>query len=301
MRFYDYNEWREWPEGDVREYARELAQYLSLPSRQADHLEREMLQRAGIWPRPQPRFGPFKMGEELEASFRSLGNDDQEVFNQNKRMNGPAHDRHTSNDDWDVRWETIGSGLSRRRVRQIVREPARVRKWRKEDRRAQARHPFAVMQGQIKMIAEDARWAANSLKIDHDTWMDKSGNDRPHEGYVWFAEQLSQAYGNARAQASLGNAEAAAYHAFRAGALFSELEMVLVHGARYEKYEAVQTAQRDAANARKRIPDEVRRATWWRYRELGHKRADAGRLAGEELGLSEASIRNAFPDYRYPA
>ncbi len=181
-----------------------------------------------------------------------------------------------------------------------IRESTSLKKGRQRTQRKQGKIPFSALNLSVHDLADEGRWAANSLPVDYGRWLIRIGADDPHQGLVWYSNNLNESYGNARAQAALGNIEAAMYHAFRAGALFTELDMRLVHGETFEKYESVQSAQRDAAYARKVVPDETRRAVWWRFRREGHKRAEAGRLAGKDLGLSEASIRNAFAEGRYP-
>lgn len=298
MEYYDYRDWIGWPENDIREYAREIAADQSLTPTQAEHLERQMAQQAGHWPERTERIGPSKMDAEMESLYRSLGNGDGEIFQQNRRMNAPylKPKYHL-----EARWETIGSGLTRRRSRTITRQSPALKKERQRARRRSAKHPFTSMNLEMRNRSDDAMWAANCYPIDYGNWLIRRGNDAPHEGLVWYSRELLTAYYNARDQARLGNSEAAMWHAFRAGTLCTELDMRLAHGRTFDKYEAVSLAQRDAALSRKTVPDEVRRETYWLYRKQGNKRIEAGRLAAAELGLSEASIRNAFPDGKYPA
>lgn len=298
MEYYDYRDWIGWPETDIREYAREIAANQSLTSAQAEHLEGQMATRAGQWPERRERIGPSKMNADLELLYRSLGNGDDEIFQQNRRMNTPyVSPKYRV----DSRWETIGSGLTRRRSRTITRESPAMKKERARARRRRAKHPFTTMNAEMRNRSDDAMWAANCYPIDRRNWLIPRGNDAPHEGLVWYSRELLKAYHNARDQAWLGNSEAAMWHAFRAGTLCTELGMRLAHGRKFDKYEAVSQAQRDAAQSRKTVPDEVRRETYWHHRKHGNKRIEAGRLAASELGLSEASIRNAFPNRKYPA
>lgn len=297
MEYYDYRVWIGWPENDIREYAREIAADQSLTLTQSEHLERQMAQRAGHWPERKDWIGPSKMDPDLESVYRSLGHGDEEIFKQNQRLNAPYIPPKFLLEE---RWETIGGGLTRKRARTITRESPAIKKRRQQDRRRKAKHPFTSMNLEMRNRSDDALWAANCYPIAYGDWLIPRGKEAPHEGLVWYSRELLNAYYNARDQARLGNSEAAMWHAFHAGALCAELDMRLAHGRTFDKYEAVSLAQRDAARSRKTVSDEVRREAYWRYRNQGDKRIEAGRSAASELGLSEASIRNAFPDGKYP-
>ena len=176
--------------------------------------------------------------------------------------------------------------------------------WRLEERRQRrriAKRPFATLWPSIRSIGDDAFWASNCYPVDSGTWLNLWDDGKPYESPLWYAHQLERMYENAKKQASTGNVEGAMWHAFRAGELQAELNLTLAHGRKFEKYDAVNRAQRDAAKARKSVPDETRRDVYWKYRKAGHKKIEAGRQAAKELGLSEPSIRNAFPGARYPA
>lgn len=297
MEYYDYRDWMAWPEDDIREYAREIAFDHSLSGEETAHLESQMAQHAGYWPITKKRIGPWKMDADSEALYRSLGNNDEEVLSQNRRMN-----RFSKEQRFQVEgeWATLGSGLTRRSTRKITWAS---RAWRKEDKRAKrhrADQPFISINLEMRALADEALWAANCYPRDYGVWLVRHGNDAPHEGLIWYSNELLRAYDNARRQEAQGNHDAAIWHAFRTGVLCTELAMRLAHGPTFDKYQAVNSAQRDAARSRKIIPDGARREAYWRYRNEGHKRTEAGRLAGEELGISASSIRNAFPDGRYP-
>ena len=301
MIYYDFQDWVHWPECDIRKYARAIAADNTLALEQADHLEAQMALQAGYYPsRPKP-FGPFKMDADLEASFRALEQDDAAVFEQNRSMNRPVSPTKDSEYWQDDHMVTVGSGLTRRFNRKILRESRRLRAERRRNRRRNARHPFTAMNPEIRGRAKEAMWRANCYPIGYSEWLIPQRNDAPFEGLVWYARELEKAYFNARDHAQRGDAEAAMWHAFRAGSLSTELGLRMTHGEVFEKYQAVSMAQSDAGKARKAIPDTVRRDAYWRYRKSGHKRTESGRLAGAELGLSEPSIRNAFPNQRYPA
>lgn len=176
-----------------------------------------------------------------------------------------------------------------------------MKRERKVARRRKAKRPFDDAKIRTRGIAIRAMWVANCYPIEWENWLIPQGHNAPREGLVWYARELRRAVDNAEKQRQMDNSEAAMLHAFQAGALYSELEVRLAHGEKFDKYEAVSLSQRDAALARRIVPDEARRETYWRFRKDGHKRSEAGKLAGQELGLSEGSIRNAFPDSKYPA
>lgn len=298
MEYYEYRVWIDWPENEIREYSRNIAACRSLSPAQTEYLERQMVQRAGHWPKRSELIGPSKMDANLETLFRSLGNGTDEVFRQNQRFNAPYVSPKYHH---EVSWKIVGSGLTRKNLHKITRESSAAKKDRQRDRRRRSQMPFTSMNIEICSSSDEAMWAANCYPIDHERWLIPHGSDAPHEGLVWYSRELMNAYYNARNQAQDGNVETAMWHAFRAGTLHAELGVRLAHAGTFDKYEAVSVAQRDAGRSRKTISDEVRRETYWRYRNQGHKRVEAGRLAGSELGLSEASIRNAFAGGKYPA
>jgi len=201
MEYYDYRDWSGWPENDIREYAREIAADQSLTPTQAEHLERQMAQQAGHWPERRERIGPSKMDADMESLYRSLGNGDGEIFQQNRRMNAPyvSPKYHL-----EARWETIGSGLTRRHSRTITRESPALKKERQRARRRSAKHPFTSMNLEMRNRSDNAMWAANCYPIDYGNWLIRRGNDAPHEGLVWYSRELLNAYYNARDQARLG-------------------------------------------------------------------------------------------------
>ncbi len=297
MEYYDYREWIIWPEEDIREYAREIAADQSLGSEQARYLEGRMAERAGYWPKVRPRIGPFKVPHERELAMRSNGEDDDAVFAQNRRINSPYV---SSKFNREIQWQAVGRGLTRRQVPRIVRQSPDHQRDMRRYRKQRGQRPFTSLNMQMRSRADDAMWAGNCYPISMTEWLIFEGADAPFEGLRWYSDELLGAYYNARELAARGNVEAAMWHAFRAGALDAELGMRIAYGELFEKFQAVSTAQRDAGKSRKRVPDEMRIDAYWRYRSEGNKRVEAGRLAAKELGLSESSIRNAFPDGVYP-
>lgn len=302
MEYYDYRDWICWPEIEIQNYAREIAADLSLTAAEAKYLERQMVQRAGFFPfaRSLRMFGPKRTLPERETLLRETGSSEAAIFRLNVELNKPVAEPHLSPADLEARWDKVGDGLT---AKYFSKFPPRSKmaKLRIEARRKKANLTFTTMDPEIRRYAEDAYWFSNCLPINYGRWILHPESMKPFEGLGWYALNLYRAYNNARRQAKLGNLEGAMWHAYRAGELSAELNIRLVHSETFDKYNAVNSAQKDAAKARKTVSDELRREAYWRFRNAGHKRAEAGRLAGEELGLSEASIRNAFPDSRYPA
>lgn len=255
-----------------------------------------MLLRAGHWRSPPKRFGPNKMNAELEASWRKLY-PDGDTFEENRKLNTPERTRKYFR---ETKSYVLGTGLTKRQNHKVVRVSKDEMKWIKEERKWFARDPFGSLRPELSYLFSEALWHSNCYYLGFDSWIITSGNDAPFEGLRWYADEMMRAYHNALTHCEAGDGEGAAWHAFRAGTLQSELGIRLAHNAQFEKYEAVHNAQRDHAKARKTISDHARQEAYWHYRNAGHKRVESGRLAGEQLGLSEASIRNAFPGGKYP-
>jgi hypothetical protein len=298
MEYYDFADWIEWPTEDIREYASEIAAANQLTAEQADHLGRQMTQKAGHWPILKERIGPLKMSLDSEELFCSLGNENAEVFEQNKRLNRPYV--APKFDYGEARCRTVGSRLTQRIVKDWIRKPAFFTKEERRAKRRMASRPFMHLLSDLRNQIDEAYWRANCYPINYGTWLLWGDHDKPYESLVWYGSELERVYYNARKQAELGNIEAAMFHAFKVGVLNAELGILMARGATFEKYQAVKMAQRDAAIARKTVPDETRRETYWKFRKAGNKKVEAGRLAGQELNLSEPSIRSAFPDGKYP-
>jgi len=271
MDYYDYRDWLEWPESEIRTYARAIAADNSLSPAEAEHLEMQMIQKAGHWP------------EIAQAKA-------------NRSNSPPGKSRYKRQDRWLMR----GSGLTKKIVRQTIRQSAASRKEGLRARRKFAANPIPHMKMRVVDMAIEAKWAANCYPIDYGRWLPTSENSAPFEGLDWYGRELLSAFANAQSQAGKGNSQFAIYHAFRAGELFAELAIRMAHGELFEKFQSVSAAQSDAAKARKTIPDDVRREAYWKYRQEGNKRVESGRLAAADLGISEPSIRNAFPGGRYP-
>jgi len=237
------------------------------------------------------------MDAKMETLYRSLCPSDNEVFQENCRLNRPYNEPKLH---FKGHWVTVGSGLTRKQKLEIERESTYLRNSRRRAQRQNAKHPFISMIVNVRQLATEAMWEANCYPIEEDVWLTPPNVDTPHEGLAWYSGEITREYYNARDQHDLGNTEYALWHAFKAGILYSELKLRMNHGLIFDKYEAVNSAQRNASLSRKVISDEARREAYWRHRRAGNKRIESGRLAADELGLSETSIRNAFPNKKYP-
>lgn len=299
MEHYDYRTWIEWPEQDIREYAQEIAAHYELDSGPAYSLTWRMLGRATGYPFPEREYlrYPSKMNADVELEYRSLGENDEKLFARNRRLNRPFKSP-TSRDRLKV--EGVGRGLTRRNFLRTVVESNYSRRERLRAQKKFGKWPFSVSARAAERISDDALWVANCYPLGVGEWLLSTGERQPFEGLIWYSSQLDLALWNASAQAANGATQAAMWHAFRAGSLTAELEQRLAHAATFEKYQAVNSAQRDAGKSRKIVSDELRREAYWRHRKMGAKKVEAGRLAGNELNLSEPSIRAAFPSARYP-
>lgn len=292
--YYTLSEWTAWPECDICEYASEIATFANLGSKEARYLENAMLERAGIFPVFAQRSGPFKLTHDLERSMLDL-DPEADVFAQNRQMNKPREKLKPPS----IKHRIVGSGLTKRQIREVDGD-GWLEKESKRSRHRFAKKPFTHLLPEVEATCNEALWQAGCYRYGQREWLIREGNKKPYEGLVWYAWEILQTYGNARHQGRLGNIEGAMFHSFRAGTLLTELQMRLAHGELFDRFSATHSAQSEAAKARKIVSDEARREAYFRYRQQGNKRIEAGRLAGRELGLSEASIRSAFPDNRYP-
>ena len=261
---YEYDSWIAWSADEVSEYAQEVARDQQLTEYEAGYLRGQMLERC-------LNYDCFPLETSLLASNAET----------------PQHT-----------YTVVGSGLSRR----VMRAPAS--EWAKnidaEHREMMARKPFATLGHAIRWQAIEAHWRANCLPIRHNRWLYDADAFEPHVGFLWFVDQIERSFSGAKDQMKRGNSEAALRHAYEAGALNKELDLLLAFGAKYDKYDAVNQAQINSGQSRKVISDQARQDAYFRHRGHGAKRSEAGRLAGEELGLSEASIRASFPSAKYP-
>lgn len=297
MSFYDYLDWSEWPEADVREYALELATYHRLTEVEANYLERRMLDEAGHYPIPGwKRVGPRKSSAEEEELSRALGQSDADRFQQNVLINRPQKIDVPAMEE--ATYATIGNGLTRRFIRQGGLNKHLSTEFAKR-RRSEARHPFSSLNPAIQNLCNRALWRANCIPISSINWLVQPADRKPREGVWWYVKQLEHAYNNAREQAKLGNVEGAMWHAFRAGGLKLELEIKLAHGATFEKYEAVSIAQREAGLSKSQATVQMKQDAYRRQREANKaiSKTEAARRAAKELGYRGATaIVRAFPD-----
>lgn len=299
MWHIDYQEWITWPVEEVRAYAAALARIMNLSAKQAKDLLYFMEFECHNYVRPSRPPGPLKISPENEERARFIGLSEDGIFSFNRQMNepDPIDEKH-----WEVQHLVRGSGLTSRHFVShlpIVREEKSAIKKR---RKRWSRQPLRNIQSDIFLLCDRALWMANCYRCGYEMWWKPPEVERePYAGLIWYAETLRRTYKNVLRQLALGDSEAAAWHAMRAGELKAELSIKLAHGKTFEKQQSVLQRQRDAGAASRKTTDEERRAAYLRYRADGHKRIEAGRLAAQELGFaSEASIRNAFPGRAYP-
>jgi len=304
MIFNDYSLWSNWDAAEVRDYAVRLSAWFGLDPSQQKYLSEQMLFRIGVWPFQADRrlLFPVIIGPEEEAELRSIGFSDAALLRHNQQLNRPARKIARKPASQPCGWRTLGAGLTRR----VIFEP---RSKNADERSAERRHnkykgeaPFRHLGASLDRLTTECFWQSNCYPFEAGEWILGEGATEPYQGLVWYALQLERAFENACAQDALKNSEAAMSHAFRAGGLCTELQILLARGKLFEKYEAVNLAQRDAARARLTVSMEARRKEYWGFRAGGHKRVEAGRLAAAALGFaSESSIRQAFPNQKYPA
>lgn len=297
MSFYDYRDWSEWPEADVKEYAQELASFYNLAAEEAAYLTQRMLDEAGHYPLPGwKKVGPKKSSAEQEELSRALGESDADRFEQNVRINRPMKIDGLAVEE--PSYTTVGNGLTKRLTRRGGFSKQLSTEFNKRQRR-NARHPFSSLNPEIRNLSNKALWQANCIPVSSVDWLVRPIDRKPREGVWWYVKQLEHAYYNAREQAKLGNFEGAMWHAFRAGELKSELEIRLAHGELYEKYEAVRSAQREAGKTSATATNEEKQAAYRRQRAANRaiSNTEAARRAARELGYKgPTAIVRAFPD-----
>lgn len=212
-------------------------------------------------------------------------------------------------EDFGLRIEKtkVGSGITARtvttthRTGQAAKLFASERKLVRKMRRHAAKKPFSWrLSKDTETILEEALWAAGCLQIDYGHWIVPKPEMEPHAGAWWYCEQITQLLENARKQCGSNEAEFAAFNAFRAGELLTELTMRLAHNEFFEKQTAIAEAQRSAPKARRKQTDHVRRERVRYYMTQGDKPTNAAENAAKDLGVSMSTIRRAFPDQLLP-
>lgn len=248
MERYDYHDWIQWPEADVREYAQEIAENARLTAQQTAYLARRMADEAGYWDlaSSEGSMGPQKLGERAEEFIRLDGSNDAAIFEINVKINRPRRPADLFEQDVIMK---AGAGLTTRHWRETVKASNYIWKKYRVARRNRSRHPFRWMRNHIRQTAERARWTANWYPIERNIWLASGTHAEPYEGVAWYAETLEVAYMNATNQAQLNSVEGAMWHAFRVGQLLADLEIRLSYADSYDKSMATRRAMLEGAKA----------------------------------------------------
>lgn len=306
---YPYAEWTKWPEEDVREWVEEIAAAFSLNNFDTAQLLEEMLSRSGNWKDPpeEARF-PIKMTEQLEqahcAAYLALhsGRDENSnslqlaIFEQNKRLNRPRQTPDFKPTVWE-RQRVVGSGLTQRVYWRPHREGLMLEEGKRAAAKARAfmaRHPLRSEQSRMENDMREWLWRSGCVEISHMRWMVPESQQSERDGMWWYFERIGERLDMARRQIKEGEAERAAWHSLHAGRLFAEMEIKASHDAFFQKTLRTRDAQSDGGRSTRKGPQEARQAAWRKYREEGYASVMAGEMAGQELGVSETTIRRAF-------
>lgn len=296
-----FAEWVRWPRAEVAELAGQLGDHFGLTDEECRHLLNAMVNQCHE--PPAPRYGPVKVGEyyaEIVAEMASLAGREvdvsDELFAINVRLNKPHSPREVV-EPW--RYRKLGDGLTVRT--ELAEAQPEVRRFQRERSTKAAAHPFRTQARTMQLECDNMLWEANYLQISYDRWIMPHRKIQPYTHLIWYAQRVGERLGNARAQADAGNIEAAMWHALNAGDLLGEMRLKHAHDEFFKKQVETRRRQVDAGASTAKATVEQRQAAYWRHRRMGNKRKEAGTLAGLELGVSESTVRNAFPGGRYPA
>lgn len=316
---YPYSEWTQWPEEDVREWAEELASAFNLEKFEAKSLLEDMLVRAGHWrDTPESSRYPVKMTEETEASYTAAyvewhatrteagerpNSVALEIFEQNRRLNRPWQRPAFVPTKWE-RKRVVGSGLSSRTYWEAKREGAVLQESRRasaSSRKLMAKRPLRYEERGMTSAMHEWLWQAGCVRLTHieGRWMVPESQEAERDGMWWYYEAVNSRLEMARRQVASGEAERAAWHSLHAGRLFAEMELKATHDEFFKKAQRTREAQSDVGRANRKLPPEVLKASWWKYRREGYSSTEAGIQAGNEYGVSERTVRRAFDD-EYP-
>lgn len=315
---YPYAEWTKWPAEDVREWAEEIAAAFALNEYEAASLLEDMLSRAGLWREPAEAIRyPIKMTDETEASYTAAyiewhasqteaserpNSIASEIVEQNRRLNRPWQRLASAPTKWE-RKKVVGGGLTSRTYWEpklegfMLKESRRARA---QTRSMMAKRPLRHEKLSMASAMNEWLWKAGCVRLGHERsgnerWMVPESQEAERDGMWWYYEAVNWRLEMAKRQIAAGEAERAAWHSLHAGRLFAEMEIKALHDEFFKKTLRTHEAQVDAGRAsRAGGSDAERQACWQRYRDQGHKRKQAGEMAGSELGISETAIRRAF-------
>lgn len=296
-----FAEWVRLPRKEVAELARRLGDHFGLTDEECRHLRNAMVNQCHE--PPAPRYGPFRVGEcyaETVAAMASMEgrevNVADELFAINVRLNKPSSPRERV-EPW--RYRKLGDGLTARS--EVANAQPEVRQFLRERSTKAAARPFQIQARTMQLECDKMLWEADYLQISYDRWIMPHHTIEPYTHLIWYAQRVGERLENARAQADDGNIEAAMWHALNAGELLGEMRLKHAHDDFFKKQVETRRRQADAGASTAKATVEQRQAAYWRHRRIGNKKKEAGTLAGLELGVSESTVRNAFPGGRYPA
>lgn len=252
---------------------------------------------------------PQKCDRLEEALLRSWGRSEEQIYRENQRNNAPdgpetPMPRMTSGEliekmsEYNTREQ--GWGLNRQQVTTWKPKKESKQQWddRKHARKWLSRDPFSLVQLGIKRFIEDAHWLLNCIPLGFGRWL----LPREPQGYgdpLYFLDLIERRFQNVQKQIELGNAGGAALHAYQLGMLQKQLELDMAAGGDFEKWEDLKT-RLSSRKGHRAVSPQVLRDEFRRLRPSCKNATAAGRQVAEIFGISEGSVRNAFPGSRWP-
>jgi hypothetical protein len=295
--------WTRWTLAEIIEYADEVAESVSLEPELRPALRQAMWQRAGYWEHidaqgPQPRVATYPRMPRFMIDARSWMSGD-EWLEQCRRLNEPREPRAYKYDDagWELprpKWELRGDGLTARHIL-VSDHPFAT-----ERGRSFMRAPFTHEAGRQNNMARDMLWRAGYLCVgySHD-WIGPKGMNEPFSGLLWYYDRINRwrrAAAHFSMKVSFASTQRAMFCALKAGECFAEMALRATHNDFFLKQKLIHDRQKSYAESTRKGGDEERRAAWWKYRRQGYSSIKAADMAGDELGVSNRTIRRAFKD-----
>ena len=305
VELVNYSVWTDWTEDDVRDYARDLTDFHSLDESEASHLERVMLQQARHWPKLSRPFGPRIASAELvelvisRAEMATANNvlSDAEraamVWEENYRLNRPYQGPPLISAEKAYRVWSEGDGLTKRTFRELIAPWYRGRFSRHS---AASRHMFFIKKKGIERDMERLLWRGGYLEISHGQWLCPKGAHDPHEGLMWYVQEIGERLRLAERRTKQKLIAEAMCMALEAGQLLGEMDVKAAHDDFFKKAQLTRQAQSEGgkSNKNKGRDDNKARELWWVYVRQGFPKTEAGWQAAKDLKCSEPTIRRAF-------
>ena len=316
MSWIPFDEWKHWGRDELRSYAEELGEFHQLTGEETDRLFFKMgLQSVArrSWPKRQGPLIIEQRTKELLIEIKTVENggnalaDDviqQLVWEECRRLNVPYPEVGSEAIIPDLKVVSVGRGLTRKSY--IVREEKSFRRFLADAkyRKSPSSLPRDALRHRRRDVERDMReilWSKDYITFDDVTWFCPKGYNDPFEGLFWYYQEVCERLAKAERKLKHKMFAESASLAFEAGELFSEMKLKAAHDEFFSKAQATRQSQSDGGAKRKKLHDpELAKETWWKYRNQGYKKADAGRAAGRELGLSERTIRRSFEGESYP-